>query len=80
MDNVSWLEISAAALRHNVAQLQRSAGPQAELCVMVKGNGYGHGLREAARGLVQAGVPWLEIGRAHVRTPVTATSRMPSSA
>jgi alanine racemase len=61
MNTVSWVDISVGALRHNVQQLQRAAGPRAQLCVMVKGNGYGHGLLTAAQAFVAAGVPWLGV-------------------
>jgi alanine racemase len=61
---VSWVEVSASALAHNVQQLRQAAGTagrQPLLCVMVKGNAYGHGLVQAARSFVQAGVEWLGV-------------------
>lgn len=61
---VTWVEISASALRHNITQLRMAAGlagRQPLLCVMVKGNAYGHGLVAAARSFEQAGVEWLGV-------------------
>jgi alanine racemase len=61
MNAVSWLEISAGALSHNVGLLDKAAGSRSQLCVMVKGNGYGHGLLTSAQAFVAAGVPWLGV-------------------
>lgn len=59
---LTWVEVSAPALHHNVQTLRRLSshgGPSPKLCVMVKGNAYGHGLLLAARALLEAGVDWL---------------------
>lgn len=61
---VTWVEVSRAALRHNLAVLRAAAGHGESarrplLCVMVKGNAYGHGLVPAARELAAAGADWL---------------------
>lgn len=61
---VSWVEIAAPALHHNIACLRQAAGlagGQPALCVMVKGNAYGHGLVPAARTFEAAGVEWLGV-------------------
>lgn len=42
------LEIRLDALRHNAARARQLAG-DADVCAMVKANGYGHGLIESAR-------------------------------
>lgn len=39
----TWIEIDAAALRQNLRELQRTFGPETTLCMVVKGNAYGHG-------------------------------------
>lgn len=44
----SWLELDAAAVRHNHAQIASVIGPKCALGVVVKGNAYGHGLLEMA--------------------------------
>jgi len=61
---VTWLEIDACALAHNIAVLRHASqqgGHKPLLCVMVKGNAYGHGLLQAAQAFLQAGVDWLAV-------------------
>ena len=60
----TWIDLSRSAIAHNIAVLQtasRRAGGEPILCVMVKGNGYGHGLLPASRALLDAGVHWLGV-------------------
>lgn len=68
LEPVTWVEVSRSALHHNIAVLRdaaRSGGSAGRshthpiLCVMVKGNAYGHGMIPAARELLAAGVDWL---------------------
>jgi alanine racemase len=61
---LSSVEIDAAALQRNVEALRAAAPGERprKLCVMVKGNAYGHGTRVAARAFAAAGVHWLGIG------------------
>jgi alanine racemase len=66
----SWREVSAQAIRHNVATLRRLAGRTqvddvAALGVVVKADAYGHGLELVAPTLVDAGVDWLIVNFAH---------------
>jgi alanine racemase len=42
----SWLELDAAALRHNLAVFRGLAGRGSLVGAVVKGNAYGHGFRE----------------------------------
>lgn len=47
----SWIDIRSSALRHNLDQLEKIVGPVRDaqsrtLGLVVKGNAYGHGLRE----------------------------------
>lgn len=42
----SWLELDAAALAHNAAVFRAVVGPATKLGAVIKGNAYGHGLRE----------------------------------
>ncbi len=61
---VTWLEIDETALAHNIGVLRHASqqgGRQPLLCVMVKGNGYGHGLLQASRAFLAAGVDWLGV-------------------
>jgi len=56
---LNWVEIDAAALRHNLGGFRRSLGPQVALGAVVKANAYGHGMLETARIAVDAGAEWL---------------------
>ena len=49
-----------AAIRANVAELRRRVAP-AEVMVVVKADGYGHGMVEAARAARDAGAAWLGV-------------------
>ena len=60
----TWIDIDRGALTHNIEVLRiasRRAGGDPILCVMVKGNAYGHGLLPTARVLLGAGVHWLAV-------------------
>ncbi len=57
----AWVEIDRAALLSNVAEFRRLIGPRCQLLALVKGNAYGHGLEEAARVLLDAGVDCLGV-------------------
>ena len=54
------LEIDLDAVRHNVRMLSASAG-NAELCAVVKADGYGHGATTIARTALDEGVTWLAV-------------------
>lgn len=56
----AWAEIDALALRHNVATLRELVAP-AQLCGVVKANGYGHGALLAARAILDAGAAGLAV-------------------
>jgi len=56
---LNWVEIDAAALRHNLEGFRRAVGPQVALGAVVKSNAYGHGMLETARIAVDAGADWL---------------------
>ncbi len=60
MEPLSWIEISRAALRHNVAAFRERLSPDAALLAVVKANAYGHGLRVVARGIADH-VDWLGV-------------------
>ena len=52
--------IDADALAHNLRAAQRAA-PSAQVCAVVKADGYGHGATLAARAFVAAGAHWLAV-------------------
>jgi alanine racemase len=54
------LEVDLDAVRHNVRMLLPSAGG-AELCAVVKADGYGHGAVAIARAAVDEGATWLAV-------------------
>ena len=54
--------VDLAAIRHNAAVL-RAAAPGAELCAVVKANGYGHGEVAAAQAAIDGGATILGVAR-----------------
>ena len=58
----STATIDLAAIRHNAAVLQ-AAAPGAELCAVVKANGYGHGEVAAAHAAITAGATVVAVAR-----------------
>jgi alanine racemase len=57
----TWVEIDRAALLANIHTCRQIIGPRCRLLALVKGNAYGHGLRETARVLLDAGVDSLGV-------------------
>ena len=45
----TWIEISEAAYKHNLAIFQKLLGKKVELSVVIKANAYGHGWQSIAR-------------------------------
>lgn len=54
------LEVDLDAIEHNVATLRERAGG-AEVCAVVKADGYGHGAVPVARAAVAGGATWLAV-------------------
>ena len=65
-------EISLDAIRHNVA-LVRDLADGAEVCAVVKADGYGHGAADVAGAALDAGATWLAVA-----TPAEAISLGPA--
>ena len=59
----AWATVDLDAIRHNVTSLVAHVAP-AEVCAVVKADGYGHGAVPVARAAVEAGATWLAV--AHV--------------
>jgi alanine racemase len=57
----SWIEVSAAAIRHNVQTFRRLAGETSALMAVVKANAYGHGMELVAQTASAAGATWLGV-------------------
>ena len=58
----AWAEVSLGAIAANVEALRRAAAP-AEVCAVVKADGYGHGAAPVARAALQAGAAWLAVAQ-----------------
>ncbi len=58
----SRVDIDLKAIQENVGILRSAAGG-AELCAVVKANGYGHGAVEVAKAAVAGGATWLAIAQ-----------------
>jgi alanine racemase len=67
----TWAEVDPAALAHNVATLARLVAP-AELCVVVKADGYGHGAVETSKVALAAGAARLAVALAEEGTALRA--------
>ena len=58
---MAWIEIDAAALTHNARVLRRAIPPSSRLGILVKANGYGHGMTVAARAALDGGADLLVV-------------------
>lgn len=56
----TWAEIDLGALAQNVEELKKDLGPTL-LCLVVKADGYGHGLVSIARQALRHGADWLAV-------------------
>jgi alanine racemase len=61
---LTWCEISRAALAHNARLLKARVG-EGLLGVVVKADAYGHGLEVAARAFLEGGADWLIVNALH---------------
>jgi alanine racemase len=83
-----WAEVDLGAVGHNVATLLALAAP-AELCAVVKADGYGHGAVPVARAAIEGGATSLavalveegaELREAGITAPVLLLSEPPHAA
>jgi alanine racemase len=56
--------VNVAAIERNCARLRGELNGGAELCVVVKADGYGHGAVQSARAALAAGASWLAVAGA----------------
>ena len=56
----AWADIDLDAVRHNAGVLRRLAAP-AQVCAVVKADGYGHGALAVARAALEGGASWLAV-------------------
>ncbi|MEX2183242.1 MAG: alanine racemase [Chloroflexota bacterium] len=61
MRSRAWIEIDPAALSHNATVFRRAIPDGTRLGILVKANGYGHGMVVAARAAVAAGADQLMV-------------------
>lgn len=61
----SWCEISQAAIQANVDLLRRRVGEAVTLGVVVKADGFGHGMVPVAHEFLKAGADWLIVNFAY---------------
>lgn len=85
---LSWIEIDAAALQHNIRSFRRFAAPTSQVMGVVKANAYGHGLLDVAA-CIHQDVDWwgvnsvgeaLQLRRAGYLQPILVMNRTPASA
>ena len=62
----AWAEIDLGAVRANARRLASLSRP-AQVCAVVKANGYGHGAVEVARAALEGGASWLAVGETTTR-------------
>ena len=58
----AWAEVSLGAIAANIEALRAIVAP-AEVCAVVKADGYGHGAAPVARAAVEAGAAWLAVAQ-----------------
>lgn len=82
-------EISLKAIAHNASQLRAAIPDYIALMAVVKADGYGHGMVEAARAAIAGGATWLgvahpatalDLARANLDVPILAWLHEPVSA
>jgi alanine racemase len=64
--------VNLAAIERNVVRLRRELAPGAQLCAVVKADGYGHGAEPAARAALAGGAAWLAVATAGEATALRA--------
>jgi alanine racemase len=82
-------DVDAAAIARNTRRLLEAAGEGAQLCAVVKADGYGHGAVTAARAALVGGASWLAVAlveegialrEAGIQAPVLVLSEPPPAA
>ncbi len=57
----TWAEIDLDALARNFQQVRAAVNPRAQVCCVVKADGYGHGAQRVARELEALGAGWFAV-------------------
>lgn len=88
MPRHAGLTVDLDAVRHNVAELRKAAS-DAQLCAVVKADGYGHGSVHVAEAALDAGASWLAVALveegqvlrdAGISAPILVLSEPPADA
>jgi alanine racemase len=61
VNDLSWLEIDAAAIFHNIEAIKSRLSPDCKLAPVLKANAYGHGYFEVGKLLDNKGFPFLAV-------------------
>jgi len=61
----SWCEVSTRAIHANIQLLRGRVGRQVKLGIVVKSDGFGHGMAPCAREFMAAGADWLIVNFAY---------------
>ena len=75
-----WAEVDLSALRGNLAWLRHRVGAAVKIVTVVKADAYGHGLKQIAALLMQAGTDIFGVANLTEARPSAASARAgPSS-
>ena len=61
MQSRAWIEVDAGALAHNATVLRRAIPAATRVGILVKANGYGHGMVVAAEAAIAGGADQLMV-------------------
>jgi len=61
MNKAVWATIDLAAIRHNLREIKKKIGPSVKIMVVVKADGYGHGMIEVSKAVLKEGVDALAV-------------------
>jgi alanine racemase len=82
----AWVEVDLDALEENMRRLRRSIPRPTLVMAVVKADGYGHGIREAAKAFLAGGADWLgvadlweaeQLRRANIDSPLLVFAPAP---
>jgi len=57
----TWVEVDLGAIKDNISLIKKSTS--AQVVVVIKANGYGHGALPVAKAAMEAGAAWLAVAR-----------------
>ncbi len=57
----TWAEIDLDALANNFREVRAAASPKAQICCVIKADGYGHGALRVAREFQELGAGWFAV-------------------